>query len=82
MNFLVLPHKAENNNYFYHLWPDPDENLKNKYQEKILNILIVTSNKLYFRSLHERFKCTVVLPFYKSGNAWVKYLIVVHAPPY
>ena len=48
------------NFHFYHLWSDPDENLKNKNWCQILNICIVTSNKLYFCSLLVgRHKCSV-----------------------
>ena len=32
---------------------DPDKNLNNKNQCRILNLVIVTSNKLYFHSFHE-----------------------------
>ena len=35
-----------------------DGNLKNKNPCKTFNFVIVTSNKLYFQSLHESFKCT------------------------
>ena len=40
------------------LWLDPDENLKNKNRCQIFSLAIVTSNKLYFHSLHKIFKCT------------------------
>ena len=36
----------------------PDENLKNKNRCWILNLVIVSSDKLYFHSLHKRFQCT------------------------
>ena len=93
-NFNELHQLLIITNHFYHLWSDPDENLENKNWCEILNLVIVTSNKLYFYSLHERFKytankhrelnfCHQFYPFiYKSGNAWVKYLIVAQAAPY
>ena len=44
-------------NHFCHLWSDPDKKfLKN--QCEVLTLVIVSSNKLYFHSLYERFKCT------------------------
>ena len=43
-------------NIFYH--SDPDENLENKNQCKNFNLVVVTSNKVYFHRIHESFKCT------------------------
>ena len=34
------------------MWSDPDENLKNKNQCKIFDLVIVTSNKSYIFSSH------------------------------
>ena len=43
---------------FYHLWSNPDKNLKNKNHGESFNFVPFTSNKLYFQNLLESFKCT------------------------
>ena len=74
MKFLTLPLKKKRkekeeqkhnityhkftNYHFYHLWSDPERNQKNKNWCLILNLDIVTSNKLYFHNLRKRFKFT------------------------
>ena len=92
LNLLKICHQLHQllivtNYHFYHLWLDSGQNLKNKNWCKTLNLVIVTSNKLYFHNLHERFKCTgnkhrelnfchKFYLFVQVWNAWVKYLTV------
>ena len=37
--------------FVYHLFPDPNQNFKNKSQCKIFDLAVVTSNEVNFRSL-------------------------------
>ena len=37
--------------FVYHLFPDPNENFKNKNQSKIFDLAVVTSNEVNFHSL-------------------------------